>query len=306
MVIFMKKEKISVVIPTYNREKLIVRSIESVLKQTYKNIEVIVVDDASDDNTKKVVKKIKDERIKYIKLESNKGACYARNVGIENASGKYVAFQDSDDVFHEDKIEKQYNNLIKNGSDIDFCKLSFYDDDVIIPNEKVEESILKGNILDELCRGNFISTQAILMKKSVALKYLFDVDMPRFQDFDFIMRLIHDVKISYTKEALVTLFKQNDSISSSYERLKKASLLILKKNYRLNDRQLDDLRDWILNCVEYSFDVRYIDLKKKYINLENKYSNLENEYNKQMLEYNNIISSKRWKVLNKILKIFRR
>lgn len=87
---------ISVVIPTYNRAKLIARSIESVLNQTYKDIEIIVVDDGSEDNTEEVVLNIKDDRIRFFRMKCNQGACAARNKGISMATGEYVAFQDRD------------------------------------------------------------------------------------------------------------------------------------------------------------------------------------------------------------------
>lgn len=132
--------KISVIIPTYNREKLIERSIKSVLNQTYKNIEVIVVDDCSNDNTKSIVNSIKDDRLIYIKLSKNKGACYARNKGIEAASGKYIAFNDSDDVFYKNKLEKQLKNLLNNNSDLDFCKMKvFRDMNYIFPSIEQEK-----------------------------------------------------------------------------------------------------------------------------------------------------------------------
>jgi len=105
--------KISVIIPTFNREKLIGNSIKSVLNQTLKNFELIIVDDGSTDNTKEVVDKFQDKRIKYIKLDTNQGASNARNIGIKNAKGKYMSFQDSDDIFYPNKLEIQLNNIIK-------------------------------------------------------------------------------------------------------------------------------------------------------------------------------------------------
>jgi len=103
------RDKISVIIPTFNRGHLIIKSIKSVLNQTYPNIEILVVDDGSTDNTEKLIKNFDNNRIKYIKIKKNIGASHARNIGIMNASGKYISFQDSDDVYHIDKLEKQYN-----------------------------------------------------------------------------------------------------------------------------------------------------------------------------------------------------
>ena len=99
---------VSVIIPTYNRGPLIGRAIASVLNQTYKDIEVLVIDDASTDYTETVVDSIKDERLHYYKLEKNGGACRARNVGISKAQGEYIAFLDSDDEWMSNKIELQY------------------------------------------------------------------------------------------------------------------------------------------------------------------------------------------------------
>lgn len=96
----MKQKKISVIIPTFNRGWCIQRAIKSVIKQPYKNWELIIVDDGSADNTKKVVKKyLKDKRIRYHKLSKNKGVNFARNKGLDISSGEYVVLLDSDDEF---------------------------------------------------------------------------------------------------------------------------------------------------------------------------------------------------------------
>ena len=90
--------KVSVVIPTFNRADTIGDSIKSVLEQTFKDFEVIVVDDGSTDGTESVVAAFGDSRIKYI-MQDNAGACAARNNGIRHANGEYIAFQDSDDYW---------------------------------------------------------------------------------------------------------------------------------------------------------------------------------------------------------------
>ena len=93
---------VSVVIPAYNRAHLLKRAIQSVLNQTYQDFELIVVDDASNDNTEEVVKELRDEKIKYIRHRENSGAGVARNTGIRTALGRYIAFQDSDDECFSD------------------------------------------------------------------------------------------------------------------------------------------------------------------------------------------------------------
>ena len=98
---------ISVIIPTHNRRELLLRAIDSVLAQTHEELEVIVVDDASTDGTQSAVLELHEERVQYVRLNEQRGACVARNRGIDMARGEYIAFQDSDDVFHEDKLEMQ-------------------------------------------------------------------------------------------------------------------------------------------------------------------------------------------------------
>ena len=240
--IFRKTNKISIIIPTYNREKLIRKSIQSVLNQTYNNIEIIIIDDCSHDNTNKEVKKIRDNRIRYIKLRKNKGANYCRNLGIKKSTGEYISFLDSDDIFHKNKLERQIKNMKINKSNFDFCKIRIYIDNtnifkITFPNSNQEKSILNGKIFDELCKGNFISTQSILIKKNILEKYLFDEKIPRLQDYDLLLRIIPKVKISYTNKVLVDLFLQKDSIGSSLLKLENAIIIILKKNYNLNLEQ---------------------------------------------------------------------
>ena len=136
--------KISIIIPTYNREKLIYKSIESVLNQTYKNLELLVIEDGSNDNTKKEIYQLKDNRIRYIKLRKNKGANYARNLGIIKSVGEYIAFLDSDDIYCFNKIEKQIKNIEKNKSNFDFCKVIIHinkskEFNFTLPNEGQEK-----------------------------------------------------------------------------------------------------------------------------------------------------------------------
>ena len=233
--------KVSVIIPTYNRGNLIIKSIKSVLNQTFKNLEVIVIDDGSSDNTEHLVNKITDKRLKYVKLSSNKGSSNARNIGIKNANGQFISFQDSDDIFYPNKIEKQLKNIINRNSILDFCKINVIYNSTysyLIPNKRQENSILKGDIFNELIsRGNFISTQSMLIRTNYMKKHLFDIDMPRLQDYDVILGMIPKVKISYTKEVLVDLHIQNNSITRSPRKLKKAINMLLNKNFNFNEIQ---------------------------------------------------------------------
>lgn len=109
------KDLVSIIMPSYNTAKYISESINSVINQTYQKWELIIVDDCSTDNTDEIIEKfLKDERIKYFKNEKNSGAAISRNKALREAKGKWIAFLDSDDLWTEDKLEKQINFMEKN------------------------------------------------------------------------------------------------------------------------------------------------------------------------------------------------
>ncbi|MEO6175949.1 MAG: glycosyltransferase family 2 protein [Flavobacterium circumlabens] len=119
-------ELVSIIIPTYNTEKFIESTLQSVQKQTYKIWEMILVDDASTDQTVAIIERYaqKDDRIKLFKLSKNSGNGFARNVAVEKATGKYIAYLDADDVWLPEKLEKQIDFLKANNLPFTF---SFYD-----------------------------------------------------------------------------------------------------------------------------------------------------------------------------------
>ena len=158
---------ISVVIPTYNRKDKLPACIESVLAQTYANLEVIVVDDASTDGTQHLFDAPGDPRVRYVRYEQNRGACYARNLGAQHARGSILAFQDSDDLWHADKLQKQYDLLMATGADLCYCGMnrvaasgsSFYYP-VHAPRP--------GRALEDFLAENRAGTQTLLMHRAAS------------------------------------------------------------------------------------------------------------------------------------------
>jgi len=218
-----ENELISVVIPTYNRADIISKSIESVLNQTYRNIELIIVDDGSTDDTVKSLENIKDKRLRILQLEKNSGMCAARNAGANVAKGAYIAVQDSDVIWDEKKIERQYQHIKNKNYDITFCRVSRG-----IENEKMsiipgEKFTLNDDIYKMLLAENFIDSPSILMKKKVIDLVEFDPIVRRFTDWDFSLRALKSgCNIGYLPELLVTSYIQNDSTSiteNSYKSL---------------------------------------------------------------------------------------
>lgn len=118
---------VSVIIPTYNRIHTLPTSIDSVLKQTYENLELIIMDDASEDGTEEYVQGIGDSRIRYRKSDINMGPSAARNLGAELAAGDYLAFQDSDDEWMPDKLEKQMELMLSDEElSLVYCEFGMY------------------------------------------------------------------------------------------------------------------------------------------------------------------------------------
>lgn len=202
-------EKVSVIIPTYNRSTLLVKAIKSLQSQSYKNIEIIVVDDCSIDDTSKVVKKFNDERIIYVRHDINKGGSEARNTGIKMATGKYIAFLDSDDQWLPEKIEKQLLIFQQNTeTGLVYTGLKIINE---IGLTKISVPEFRGKLLSRLLESNCIdTTSSIVVRKDLLLKVGgFDTSLPSCQDWDLYIRLANVTEFDYVKDPLV-LFYQHD------------------------------------------------------------------------------------------------
>ena len=156
----MENDLISIIIPVYNVEKYINKCLESVINQTYRNLEIILVDDGSEDKSGKICEEIsiKDNRIRVIHKE-NGGLSDARNIGLDNSNGEYIAFIDSDDFIERDMIEFLYYNINKYDADISICSNYIFDEEECIDNSTKEIKvynrleILKEVLLDEKIRS---------------------------------------------------------------------------------------------------------------------------------------------------------
>ncbi len=254
----MIKDLVSVIIPTYNRAHLIKRSAMSVLNQTYGNLELIIIDDGSTDNTEEVVKSIDDERVIYIK-QSNKGACAARNNGIDHAKGEFIAFQDSDDIWHKDKLEKQLGTLKNTGADLVCCKMLGNGDATnVIPNTFTEGFLTYS---DDVPLG--ISTQTLCAYSKVFKTERFDVEIPRLQDFELLLRVKDKFKIYCTEDVLIDYYIQEDSISKQTKKLLKTVELISKKHKKCRYSNAMDKILWEI-LVEISRDTNPINKRELY------------------------------------------
>ena len=206
-----KEDLVSAVITTHNRKELLVLAIESVLNQTYRNIECIVVDDASDDNTKEHIKKYIDQnKIKYIYIpkEESKGGNYARNLGIQNANGEYVAFLDDDDEWFSKKIEKQMA-AIKEEPEIGFVYCGTISEKNMdkytrIPQEITNAKYEEGDLSKVVLIHIICTTSTILVKKELLeLIHGFDEELKFWQEYEMCIRLLQITRAKLVRENLV-------------------------------------------------------------------------------------------------------
>lgn len=251
-----KEPTVSVIIPTYNRAHLITRSIKSVLDQTFQDFEIIIVDDASIDCTESVIKNFKDPRIKYLKNETNKGAGASRNKGIKCSVGEYIAFHDSDDEWHPEKLEKQMDIFSKYGSKYDVVytdMLRVYEDNTVKywhSPTMVYKKLINEDTMDYQARG--IGIQSTLIRKGCFEKTGFlDEKFPRFIDLELFIRLSNLYRFYLIKEPLVKYYS-TPGISSNDNAMTTARKLILEKHYNEIKKEKKFLRK---ECLRIGIDL---------------------------------------------------
>ncbi len=182
--------KISVVIPYYNREQTIVRCVDSVKAQTFQAYEIIIADDCSTDNAEKLVSGL-DEKVKYFRLNENRGAQAARNLGIKSATGNWIAFLDSDDEWLPDKLEEQVNALARYDYNpytlIHTGGLQVFDEKTIL---MPINNISGNNAYKLLLKGSSPVFPTLLVSKQalVDIGYL-DENVPSYQEWDTAIQL---------------------------------------------------------------------------------------------------------------------
>jgi glycosyltransferase involved in cell wall biosynthesis len=217
---------VSVVIPTYNRADALPASVRSVLGQTVGDLEVIVVDDGSTDHTPVVLRDLGDERVRHTRLPENRGANAARNAGIEQARGRYIAFQDSDDEWLSSKLEKQLSTteMLPHGVGIVYCKY-----------QRVHEGV-PGRVFGEpferelLLQRNFIGTPTLLAHRQCLQTVRFDEKLRRRQDWELCLRLMQKCEFAFVDEVLVLSHVSPQSITGDRRLLLEAQKYILEKH----------------------------------------------------------------------------
>ena len=224
---------VSIILPSYNCAAFLPHSIGTILSQTYNSYEIIVIDDGSTDNTKEVLYPFM-QRIKYIRLEQNKGLPTARNIGIRSAQGKYIAFIDADDLWLPEKLQtdieyfethpevsmvySKHINIDEKGDDL---------------NGNTKKQLPSGNIFTQLfSEQNFIITSSVVVRKEVfETTGLFDEQLFNCQDWDMWLRIAFHFKVAGINKPLVKYRHNPHSLSKNRNNVLKYQKIIIDKIY---------------------------------------------------------------------------
>ncbi|MZH46359.1 MAG: glycosyltransferase [Nitrospinae bacterium] len=240
--------KVSVIIPTFNRGYCIAESIQSVLDQSYRDFELIVVDDGSTDNTTEVVCQF--PKIKHIKLEENRGVSYARNIGLEQAEGEWIAFLDSDDLWQKEKLHAQVNYVECNPG----CH-AVYTDEIWIRNGVRVNAMNKhrkysGDIFRYCLPLCIVSPSSVLLNADLLRNVGgFDESMSVCEDYDLWLRLSKRVPFYFIEEKLIIKRGGHvDQLSRKYWGMDRWRVQALEKLLLENDLK-EEQKDWVLEML---------------------------------------------------------
>lgn len=280
-----KEIKVSVIVPTYKRPHLIKKAIQNIKNQTYKNLEIIVVNDNGEENLNyknqtldELKEFIENKEITYIELEKNQGGAIARNVGIENSTGKYISFYDDDDEYFENKIEAQLLFFEKNRTkNIAFvkCEMQYMFNGLKIGNTQTKHHFEKENLLKEhlLNLHGIVGTTSFLFDAEILKEQKGFENVKIRQEYTLILKLLKNGYTGlYMPDILVTLdLSEEDSITRNKnetkvdtmefilnERLKNKELLSEKEMKKIQKDHFLDLAEWYcgykkIDCIKYSF-----------------------------------------------------
>jgi glycosyltransferase involved in cell wall biosynthesis len=197
---------VTVIIPTYRRADLVPRAIRSVLAQTHRHFEAVIVDDCSPDDTAAAVRAIADPRIRYVRHERNKGLPAARNTGVRAARGSYIAFLDDDDEWKPHKLERQLASIgdcdaVLCATEVNGLRVTRY------RKERITAADLR--------KGNRFAPSGLLVKTTVLRDLWFDETLRVGEDWDAYIRIAHKYRIGYVREPLVIYYQQGQTSMTS-------------------------------------------------------------------------------------------
>ena len=254
---------VSVIITTYNRAIYLKRAIKSVISQTFKNFELIIIDDCSTDNTEQVVNSITDDRIIYFKHKTNLGVHQARNNGIQMARGEFIGFLDDDDEWLPNKLKKQVELFKKLPKEFGIV----YSGYLVSLNGKIVSKMMpkfKGDCRDYLLRFNILATSTALVRRSCFDKVGFFEYMISIEDWDMWIRISEYYKFDYVPEALSIYNVHESQVSGNVKRLIIGREIMLNKYYSIWSKYPKILANRLNDLGRLFYYTRYSFQAKRY------------------------------------------
>ncbi|WP_445383543.1 glycosyltransferase family 2 protein [Robiginitalea sp. IMCC43444] len=210
----MMKPEVSIITPVFNAEKHIIKCLESVLNQSFENFEHILIDDYSTDRSGAIIneKAAKDDRIRYIRMAQNAGPAVSRNKGIESARGRFIAFLDSDDIWHPEKLTRQISYMKENEYHFTFTSYNTMNEEGI-KLDRVMEAASKVTYKKALYKNPIGCLTAIYDTQFFGKQYM--PEIRKRQDFALWLKLLKKTDAYGLQEVLATYRIQSNSVSSN-------------------------------------------------------------------------------------------
>ncbi|WP_281054586.1 glycosyltransferase family 2 protein [Thermodesulfobium narugense] len=266
--------------PTFNRKDVVTRAINSVLKQTYSNIEFIIIDDFSEDGTEDLIRNFitNNKNIIYLKNKSNKGPSISRNIGVEVAKGDFITFIDDDIEYLPQKVEKTINLFMLSNEDdfviyTNFYKIKNNEKKLFLPLNVRKEGCIYKNLL----KGNFVDTSGLTIPRTCLLKPLFAENLRMLEDWELALKLSQKYKFKYINEPLYYYYDSPNSIN------KQTGIYSIQALSYITDSYGKDMTNKTLSQLYYILGKQYAwisnkALSKEYIILAIKKHKLKIEY----------------------------
>lgn len=200
----MQKPEVSIIMNCHNGKKFLHQSLDSILKQSYKNWELIFWDNKSSDNSSEIVRNIKDNRIKYFFSDKFENLYKARNQALEKANGNYISFLDTDDVWNKLFLEKNLREIRRNNCSIVYTKYFIKNE---LKNKKYisqKEDLPSGHITNNLLKKNIVGINGVLIEKKIFDEQKFNPNYQIIGDYDFFIRISLKNKFHAIQEPLLT------------------------------------------------------------------------------------------------------
>lgn len=234
---------ISVVIPAYNAERTVLETVESVQKQTFSDLEIIVINDGSTDHTLELLQNVEDERLKIFSYE-NGGLCVARNRGASHASGELIAFLDADDLWTADKLELQIAALQQHPeAGVAYSWTYFMDEQTKVTYTGVS-TFFEGNVQAKLLTNNFIASGSNPLIRRQAIESVggFDPTCAGCADWDYWLRLSACWSFVVVPKHQVFYRQSSSSMSSKVKTMEEAGLIVIEKAFQAAPVELQSLK----------------------------------------------------------------